>query len=126
MFLDPRDPPPLDFAVENTQHAIKKLCDELRVILASGGIRATLPRQAQILEGMFTLVLRNYMEQKPGWKADDKELSLALDIQRQCLDTLKTDTAIDYMHAIIANLPRNPPPKSLLPPPSPETAHAET
>ncbi|HQX28134.1 MAG TPA: hypothetical protein PKX38_09405 [Alphaproteobacteria bacterium] len=126
MFLDPRDPPPLDFAVENTQHAIKKLCDELRIILGSGSIRTTLPRQAQILEGMFTLVLRNYIEQKPGWNASEKELALALDIQRQCLATVKANAAIDYMDAIMANMPRGTASKNFLPPPSPESAHAET
>jgi len=85
---------------QHAQSEISALCAELEMLLLSppDGNTDILAKQATTLDAMLRAVMqRNINADKQSGKMDNDALSLALRIQKQCMDTLKTHAAIDYM-----------------------------
>ncbi len=65
-----------------------------------------LQRQAALLNDLLYAVMRKNMERdvRRGFFDDDR-LALALRIQKQCVDTLKAASAIEYMRGLSGGAP---------------------
>ena len=95
----------MTYETENTsKQSISQLPASLEdTFVISGHDPAILNKQAELLDRLFTAIIdeqvapnvalqSNYPEVTQSW------LALALKIQKQCNDTLKSRAAIDYMH----------------------------
>ena len=93
------------------RHTLTLLCDQLQENLMAGATEVSLRHQAQILEYAFAFFLRRGINPQT-WEAN-KALNLALKTQRQCVDTLRAETARRYMEAFMPTLKTYPlPPKA--------------
>jgi hypothetical protein len=92
------------------RHTLTLLCDQLQENLMAGATEVSLRHQAQILEYAFAFFLREGLHAK--WDAKGS-LNLALKTQRQCVDTLRAETARRYMESFMPTLKTYPlPPKA--------------
>lgn len=105
--------PPIK-STKTNQDKIKELCARL------GGSLDTPPNdehvldgQVQILNALFHTTLAEQLhvtKQKCGEKRAMEWLKIALQIQRQCAETLRTRKTIDYMdnlNSVSLNAPKN-------------------
>lgn len=90
----------------------------------------TLGRQAHLLDVMFFSVMKRYADgdydDEHTGAPDDKPLIFAMTVQKQCVDTLKALSAINYMKAIGLNSSMLPPLPMPLPPPGPPDHDEQT
>lgn len=84
------------------QRDITVLYSELESLLDHPAPATTLDRQADILDQIFTSLMRqNITRDKDNGYINQSALEFALKVQKQCNDTLKTRAAIDYMQNIV-------------------------
>lgn len=85
------------------QETIATLYATLDTLLEQPQTPDTLEQQAEILNAIFGAVMRrNVIHDKESGHIDTDKLELALRVQKQCTDALKTRAAIDYMEKITA------------------------
>ncbi|MCE7887881.1 MAG: hypothetical protein DYH13_10325 [Alphaproteobacteria bacterium PRO2] len=87
-------------AEAEARHTLTQLSDELRELTMTEDI--SLARQAQLLEYAFAFLLREGLHAK--WDANGT-LRLALQSQRQCVDTLRAETSRRYMESFMSGKP---------------------
>lgn len=91
----------LEHAKQKAQNDITALYTALEALIERPQTPDTLEEQAHILNEIFTIIMRrNIKRDKERGYIDQDHLDLALRIQKQCNDTLKTRAAIEYMHNI--------------------------
>ncbi|MEM6781140.1 MAG: hypothetical protein AAF569_04700 [Pseudomonadota bacterium] len=89
------------------------LCDALEDALTTPmGIGDMLHRQAHILDTMMHLVVRDAMDSARDkdrpMHFQERQINLAMRLQKQCVETMKATAAMEYMSAITP-LPRRSP-----------------
>lgn len=85
-------------AEQQAHHALTLLCDQMHANIMAGATEISLHRQAQLLEYAFAFFLRRGLN--PATWDTNKLISLALKSQSQCVETLRTETAMRYMEAL--------------------------
>ncbi len=80
------------------------LCEELDAALTNPTPDApVLTRQSAILDKMLIAIMRNNLKKDiESASFNEDRLNMALRIQKQCMDTIKTCAAIEYMQFIAA------------------------
>ena len=90
---------------------ITTLTQDLTTTLQPPQNADTLDRQAQILDQIFTSIMSDKVAERlptcDRWPETTMEwITLALKIQKQCVDTTKAKAAIEYMNGLSGTLPR--------------------
>lgn len=96
-------PQPSSTATKPQEH-IKLLCERLAGSLYNApGDHGVLEEQVQVLNALFHATLAEQLElgkNRHGYDNAHGWLELALKIQKQCTDTVRTQKAIDYMNGL--------------------------
>jgi len=82
---------------------IKELCGDLaRNLLHSPDDISVLAEQVHILNALFNATLAEQLDLNPKFGASSAQgwLELALKIQKQCMDTVRTRQASEYMESL--------------------------
>lgn len=100
----PETPNPLGVPKELPVHmVIKELCDDLaRSLHTQRDDISVLGEQTHILNALFNATLAEQLDLNPKFGASSAQgwMELALKIQKQCMDTVRTRQASEYMESL--------------------------